>query len=110
MITRLLATALVAAAASSAATAQPAPPAEPASAAVASPAAPVEPKVIASTIEDDNIRIEELRVRGESRRLVVRQKNNPLPSYEIVPAEGGRDPSQRTRSAAGQRVWNVLSF
>ncbi len=68
-----------------------------------------EPKVISSTIEDDNILIEELRVRGESRRLAVTQKKTGLPGYEIVPAESGRDLSKQ-RGAVGQRVWHLLSF
>ena len=73
--------------------------------------APPEPKVQHTVIEDDHVRIEELRVRGLSTSLVVKPKN--AAEYEIVPVPGGRDPSQGrggSRGAAGQRVWNVFKF
>lgn len=70
-----------------------------------------EPAVQHTVIDEDNVRIEELRVRGLSQSIVVKPKR--AAEYEVVPAPGGRDPSQgRTGSqgAAGQRVWNVLKF
>jgi hypothetical protein len=73
--------------------------------------APVEPKVQRTVIEDDSVRIEELRVRGLSTSLVVKPKH--AAEYEVVPAPGGRDPSQGrggSQGAAGQRVWNVFKF
>jgi hypothetical protein len=72
---------------------------------------PTEPKVQHTVIEDDHVRIEELRVRGLSTSLVVKPKN--AAEYEIVPVPGGRDPSQGrggSRGAAGQRAWNVFKF
>jgi hypothetical protein len=73
---------------------------------------PVEPKVQRTVIEDDNVRIEELRVRGLNTSLVVKPKH--AAEYEVVPTPGGRDPSQGGRGgsqgAAGKRVWNVLKF
>jgi hypothetical protein len=72
---------------------------------------PVEPKVQRSVIEDDSVRIEELRVRGLSTSLVVKPKH--AAEYEVVPAPGGRDPSQgrgSSQGAAGQRVWNIFKF
>jgi len=73
---------------------------------------PPEPKVQRIVIEDDAVRIEELRVRGQTQRIVVKPKN--AAEYEIVPAAGGRDPSQNRANsqpgAAGQRVWNILKF
>jgi hypothetical protein len=72
---------------------------------------PPEPKVQRTVIEDDSVRIEELRVRGLSTSLVVKPKH--AAQYEVVPAPGGRDPSQGrigSQGAAGQRVWNVLKF
>jgi hypothetical protein len=72
---------------------------------------PPEPKVQRTVIEDDSVRIEELRVRGLSTSLVVKPKH--AAQYEVVPAPGGRalaaDAPLR-RVAAGQRVWNVLKF
>lgn len=84
-----------------------------ASAAAAAPfaqAAPVpEPAVQRSVVEDDGVHIEELRVRGLTRSIVVRPKSAGVRPYEIVTGSDGRDLSQ-DRRAAGQRVWNVLSF
>ncbi len=70
-----------------------------------------EPKVQRTVIEDESVRIEELRVRGLNTRLVVKPKH--AAEYEVVPDAGGRDPSQGrlgSQGAAGQRVWNVLKF
>ena len=78
---------------------------------VAQDRGPAEPKVQRTVIEDDNVRIEELRVRGLSTNLVVRPKN--ATEYEVVPMPGGRDPSQgrgSSQGAAGQRVWNIFRF
>lgn len=72
-------------------------------------APPPEPAVQHSVIEDDGVRIEELRVRGLTRSIVVRPKTAGVRPYEIVTGNDGRDLSQ-DRRAAGQRVWNVLSF
>jgi hypothetical protein len=73
---------------------------------------PPEPKVQRIVVEDDAVRIEELRVRGQTQRIVVMPRN--AAAYEIVPAAGGRDPSQnrggQQAGAGGQRVWNVLKF
>lgn len=67
-----------------------------------------EPQVQRQVSEDDHVRIEELRVRGQTQRIVVRLKDGGR-EYEILPANGGRDLSQDKR-AIGQRVWSVLSF
>jgi len=71
-----------------------------------------EPKVEHIVVEDDGARIEELRVRGQTQRIVVKPKN--AREYEIVPSASGRDPSQnrggQQPGAAGQRVWNLLRF
>jgi hypothetical protein len=70
-----------------------------------------EPKVQRTVIEDDNVRIEELRVRGLNTSLVVKPKH--AAEYEVVPTPGGRDPSFGrigSQGAAGQRVWNLLKF
>ena len=82
-----------------------------AGAALAQERAAPEPKVQRTVIEDDSVRIEELRVRGLSTSLVVKPRH--AAAYEVVPTPGGRDPSQGrggSQGAAGQRVWNVFKF
>ncbi len=59
--------------------------------------------------EDNYVRIDELRVGGQTQRLAVTPKGSTAPGYEILPTSPGHDPSQN-RDAAGQRVWPVLSF
>jgi len=68
-----------------------------------------EPAVQQLVAEDDNVRIEELRVRGQTQRIVVRSKMAGVRPYEVLPAGQGRDLSQDKR-AIGQRVWSVFSF
>jgi hypothetical protein len=86
--------------------APPAPAVQPAASAAQAQRAGTELRVI----EDDNVRIEETRVRGQLRRIVVHDKSGDKPrSYEILVGGGGRDPSQ-DKSAAGQRVWSILRF
>lgn len=68
-----------------------------------------EPQVQRQVIEDDNVRIEELRVRGQPQKLVVRPKTPGVAAYEILPPDPGRDTTP-ARRGAGQRVWRVLSF
>ena len=68
-----------------------------------------EPVVERKVIEDDGVRIEELRVRGQTQRIVVHSKLAGARPNEVLPANGGRDLSQDKR-AIGQRVWSVLSF
>jgi hypothetical protein len=70
-----------------------------------------EPNVQRTVVEDDSVRIEELRVRGLNTSLVVKPKH--AAEYEIVPMPGGRDPSigrGGSQGAAGQRVWNIFKF
>jgi Protein of unknown function (DUF2782) len=71
-----------------------------------------EPNVQRTVVQDDGARIEELRVRGQVQRIVVKPKN--AAEYEVVAPVGGRDPSQNRANqqagAGGQRVWNLLRF
>ncbi len=70
-----------------------------------------EPKVQYTVIEDDGTRIEELKVRGQTQRMTVTPKG--LKSYEILPADQGRDMSDSAgsqRGAAGKRVWRIFTF
>ena len=80
-------------------------------AAAAEPPAPPEPAVQKSVAEDDNVRIEEVRVRGQVQSITVTSKirGHKGSQYEIVPPSGARDPSV-AGSSNGQRVWHVLSF
>ena len=73
-------------------------------------AATPEPAVQRQVLEDEQVRIEELRVRGVNRRLVVQPKTAGVAPYEILPEEPGRDTTTAGRGAAGQRVWRLLSF
>lgn len=59
--------------------------------------------------EDDQVRITELRLRGQTQRITVDNKDSAAPRYEITPQAAGSDPSG-ARTSAGQRVWTVLSF
>lgn len=67
-----------------------------------------EPQVLRSVTEDDQVRIEELRVRGQTRRLTVTPKVKGMDSYEITPPEPGRAPADDPK--AGQRVWWSFTF
>jgi hypothetical protein len=72
-----------------------------------------EPKVQVSVVEDDRVRIEETRVRGQTQRIVVKPKGAIKGEYEILPADGGRDMTESaydSRVAAGKRVWRMFSF
>lgn len=79
----------------------------------AAPSEPVatrtpEPQVLNQVTEDDNVRIEELRVRGQTRRLTVKPKIPGMDAYEIASPEPGRAPGDDPK--AGQRVWLSVSF
>ncbi|MCH7343961.1 hypothetical protein LZ017_11280 [Pelomonas sp. CA6] len=72
-----------------------------------------EPKVQHLIQEDDQVRVEELRVRGQTQQVTVTPKNSRLPAYEIQAGEGGRDVPLRSgegRGTAGQRVWRLFNF
>ena len=74
-------------------------------------AAVADPAIQQTVIEDDGARIDELKVRGRSERIVVKPKTGP--AYEIIPLGTGSDISQGARGsngAVGKRVWPVLSF
>ena len=76
------------------------------------PQDPPEPAVQEIRLEDDSIRIEELRVRGQTVSAKVKPKGKAA-EYEILLGEPGRDLSPGAASAkagAGQRVWRLFSF
>ena len=65
--------------------------------------------------EDDQVRIEELKVRGETKKVTVRNKKTKAPDYEILVNDAGRESAGGTgtglpKSGSGTRVWRVLNF
>lgn len=69
------------------------------------PDVPPEPAVQHVVTEDDQVRIDELRVRGQVQSITVTSKIRGFAPYQILPGTGARDPSQVGQSS-GQRVWN----
>jgi len=56
-------------------------------------------------IEDQNAKIDELRIRGQTESIEVDPQNN-MPAYEIVP----NNPANPDNKATGRSRWRVLSF
>ena len=77
------------------------------SAAAAASAPKARPHLV--VIEDDGARIEETRVGGTVKRVVVQSKLGNVRPYEIQVAPVGRDPSQE-RGNAGRRSWSLFDF
>jgi hypothetical protein len=48
-------------------------------------------------------------VRGQVQRITISPKASGVRSYEIVPADAGRDASQ-TKGLTGQSLWQLFSF
>jgi len=63
-----------------------------------------EPKVEHLVTEDSQVRIEETRVRGVTRKIVVHSKIPGMGSYEIQPKDPGVDPEND--HGAGMRLFN----
>lgn len=68
-----------------------------------------EPNVQRNVTEDTGARVDELRVRGQTQRIVVQSKIASAPAYEIGTSTDGRDTSQDNRSE-GRTLWRLLSF
>jgi hypothetical protein len=68
-----------------------------------------EPAVQRMVIEDNGVRVDELRVRGVTRRIVVQSKLPGAPAYEIVSKADGRDASQDRRTE-GRSLWQLFDF
>jgi len=86
---------------------------KPVAPAVAEPLPSDEPAVRRNVIEDDHARIEELKVRGAVRSIIVKPKGPIKAEYEVLPTDASRDPSDgpgTTKGAQGRRVWRVLTF
>ena len=67
-----------------------------------------EPAVVRTVTQDDQVRIEETRVRGAVQRIVVEQKAGG--SYEITPPSATADPSRSPTPRSGERRWRLFSF
>jgi hypothetical protein len=68
-----------------------------------------EPQVKRVVSEDETMRIDELRVRGITRRVLVQSKLPGAPAYEIGSASDGRDVTQDRRSE-GRSLWQLFAF
>jgi hypothetical protein len=87
-------------------------PLAPASTAAEEKTAQGEPAVRRTVIEDDGARIDELKVRGQTKRITVTPKTGGKP-YEIIPPSGAPDQTEGpngSNGSVGKRVWPVLSF
>ncbi len=60
-------------------------------------------------LEDDNVRIEETRQRGQVQRIRVQSKLPGVRDYEITASPGGKDLSQNP-GTVGKRSWSILDF
>jgi hypothetical protein len=78
-------------------------PAQPAASTPAREAA--EPKVERIVVQDDAVRIEELRVRGVTQSVTVSPKN--APAYQVAPTTPARPPEDKSQ---GRRTWRLFSF
>ena len=67
-----------------------------------------EPVVVRTVTQDDQVRIEETRVRGAVQRIVVEQKVGG--TYEITPPSATTDPSRNPTPRGGERRWRLFSF
>jgi hypothetical protein len=77
--------------------------------------APPEPrknqKIERIHVEDDAVKIDEVRYAGQTQSTTVTPKSG-LPAYEILPANPARSRAgdERRNSSGGERVWNVFNF
>ncbi len=63
-------------------------------------------------VEDGGATVDELRYGGQTQSITVQPKAN-VPSYEVLPNDGGRERQGRSETGTGgngPRVWNVLKF
>jgi hypothetical protein len=63
-------------------------------------------------VEDNAVRIDEVRYAGQTESITVQPKDG-LPAYEIRPSSPARqraDDGRRGATGGGDRVWNVFSF
>ncbi|HEY4083575.1 MAG TPA: hypothetical protein VGM81_23040 [Burkholderiaceae bacterium] len=73
----------------------------------------IEPKIEHVVTEDDNARVDVLRVRGTVLRIMVHPKLIPAPDYEILVGDastGAKFGHSAFQGVIGNRVWHVLDF
>jgi Ni/Co efflux regulator RcnB len=80
-----------------------------AAAKAAAPAASAPAAFEKKVLEDDKVRIEESRVRGQTQAITVKSKLRGVKDYEIIMPPLGKDPSQDS-GAAGKRTWHLFDF
>lgn len=95
--------------AAAAAAARPAPAASAADAGEPAASRVPEPQVQRIVIEDDRVRIDELRIRGQTRRIVVQPKLPGAPAYQIGVNRDAHDSSADPRSE-GRALWQLFSW
>ena len=85
----------------------------PADAATAAPAGRPDQRIERIQIEDAGSRIDELRVGGETRSIVVSPKDG-MPAYEVQPGSTNRNLTRGEQgngtTSGGTRVWKLLNF
>ena len=72
--------------------------------------APVEPRVEHIRLEDNSVRIDEVRVGGQTQHITVQPKN--MPPYELGTHSSNRNPAtdHSDSGTGGARGWKVLGF
>jgi len=73
----------------------------------------IEPRIERLVQEDRNARVDELRVRGEVKKVTVHSKIVPVPDYEILVGDASREPvagPNGLHGVIGQRVWELIEF
>ena len=72
--------------------------------------APVEPRVERIRVEDGSVRIDEVRVGGQTQNITVQPKN--MPAYELGTHSSNRNPATDNSDSGqtGSRGWKVLGF
>jgi hypothetical protein len=100
----------LAAHAATAPAAAPTPPSPPPALAASQAAEPAQNGAVDKrVIEDGKVRIEEVRVRGQTQSVTVSSKLPGVMAYEVIQPPLGKDPSQ-DKGAAGKRTWSLFDF
>jgi len=63
-------------------------------------------------VEDGGAKVDEMRYGGQTQSISVQPKAN-VPSYEVLPNDGGRErqgSAETSSGGNGPRVWNVMKF
>ena len=70
----------------------------------------VEPRIERIRVEDSSVRIDEVRVGGQTQAITVQPKN--MPSYELGTHSSNRNPATDNSDSGqtGSRGWKVLGF